>query len=135
MSTSGTALAVDNINQRLERAERFQLDTTVRLAAIDNSLAWITKIGAFMGSALLAVIFFLFTLSKQSGHLEEAVSTLQGDTKKVQEAVSTLQGTVSVLQADSKRHEAQLTKALAILESIDKRTASLSSPGQERKVE
>ncbi len=51
------ALAVDNINQSLERAERFQLDTTARLAAVDNSLAWITKIGAFMGSALLAVIF------------------------------------------------------------------------------
>jgi len=137
------AQEVANINQRLDKSERFQLEMTGRIAAIDTNLRWIKGIGAFVGAAIVAFAGSLLYMSNKAGHVEEAVSTLQGETKRVVEAVSTLQGeskriaeAVSTLQGETKRvaeavstvqgqtkfQESQIAKVLSIVERIEGRT-------------
>jgi chromosome segregation ATPase len=145
------AQEVASINQKLDKFDRFQLEMTARMAAIDTNLRWIKAIGAFVGAAILAFVGSVFYISNRAGHLEEAVSTLQSETKTLQgdakriegavlalqgdstrnaEAVSALQSgakrleqSLSALEANSKSQESQVAKMLSVLESIEKRMA------------
>ena len=138
------AQEVANINQRLDRSEQFQLEMTGRMAAIDTNLRWIKGIGAFIGAAIVAFAGSLLYMRNKAGHVEEAVATLQGETKRLAEAVSSGQGetkrlaeavssgqgetkrlaeAVSVLQGQTKSQENQLAKVLSALERIEARTA------------
>jgi cell division protein FtsL len=96
------AQEVANINQKLDDAEEFQLETTGRMAAIDTKLRWIKGIGAFIGAAIVAFACSLLYMSNKAGHVEEAVSTLQGQVKS---------------------QDNQLAKVLSALERIEARTA------------
>ncbi len=124
------AQEVANVNQRLDRSEQFQLEMTGRMAAIDTNLRWIKGIGAFIGAAIVAFAGSLLYMSNKAGHVEEAVATLQGETKRLAEAVSSGQGetkrlaeAVSALQGQTKSQENQLAKVLSALERIEARTA------------
>jgi hypothetical protein len=110
------ALAVENINQRLEKSEKFQADTNSRLATIDANLLWIIRIGGFVGASILAVAASLLYMSNRAGHVEDAVSTLQGEAKRLTEAVATL-------QIESKNQQRQTAKVLSIVENLERRSA------------
>ena len=95
------ALAIENVNQRLDRSEKFQDDVRHQLATISSDMRRIKGIGAFLGGAVLAWAGAVVSMSNRADHVEEAVSTLQHDVKTLQGDVKNFQGDVKTLQGDS----------------------------------
>jgi predicted nuclease with TOPRIM domain len=135
------AAAVESINQRLEK---LQTESNTRLAAIETNLVWIIRIGGFIGASILAVVASLLYMSNRAGHVEEAVATLQGESKRFTETAAGLQGetkrltetaaslqgetkrlteAVATLQTESKNQQGQIARVLSVVETLERRSA------------